>query len=319
MTSLSPPVAAHAISDHLSPLLQDLRLTRAAYCRTDMTAPWGVAIPRQDGVCLHFVVEGGCWLRLPSHQSVWIAKGDLAFLPRGTGHAIVDQPNTPARPLQEFDQDVIGPTTHNMRAGGGGARSLIVCCAVEFEEPAVHPLTDLMPELIVLRGTDPADPALPTLLALMATEVATRRIGSATVMARLADAVVTHLVRAWAEAHDADPKGWLAGVRDPRIGRAVAAIHRHPGHLWSVASLARIAALSRSTFTERFTAAVGLSPARYLAQWRMHVAGTWLRAGQLTVADVAQRLGYESEASFSRAFKRLFGVPPGTFRAQSSD
>ncbi|MEM4987882.1 AraC family transcriptional regulator [Collimonas sp. H4R21] len=319
MTNRFQPIASSRTPDHLSPVLQDLRLTRASYCRTDMTAPWGVAIPQQDGVCLHFVVEGGCWLRLPSQEPVWIETGDLAFLPRGTGHAIADDPNSAVRPLQEFDQDTIGPTTHNMRAGGGGARALIVCCAVEFEEPAVHPLTELMPELVLLRSTDPADPALPTLLSLMAAEVAARRIGSATVMARLADAVVTHLVRAWAEAYDADPKGWLAGVRDPRIGRAVAAIHRQPGHLWSVGSLARIAALSRSAFTERFTSAVGLSPARYLAQWRMHIAGTWLRHGQLTVADVARQLGYESEASFSRAFKRLHGVPPGTLRAQPAD
>ncbi len=282
-----------------------------------MTAPWGIEIPRQDGVCLHFVVEGGCWLRLLSQEPVWITEGDLVFLPRGTGHAIADSPGSPTRPLQEFDQDIIGPTTHNMHAGGGGKRSLIVCCAVEFEEPAVHPLTELMPDVLVLRANDTTDPALPILLALMAEEVATRRIGSATVMARLADAVVTHLVRAWAEAYDTDPQGWLAAVRDPRIGRAVAAIHRQPGHLWSVGALAGVSGLSRSTFTERFTAAVGLSPARYLVHWRMHIAGVWLRHGQLTVADVAQRLGYESEASFSRAFKRIFGVPPGTLRPQS--
>lgn len=318
MTDLFHAAAASTASDHLSPLLQDLRLTRAAYCRTDMTAPWGVAVPRQDGVCLHFVVEGDCCLRLPSRPPVWLAQGDLAFLPRGTGHALADDPDSVVRPLQEFEQDATGPTTRNMRSGGHGPRTLIVCCAVEFEEPAVHPLTELMPELVVVRGTDPIDPALPTLLALMAAEVAARRIGSATVMARLADAVVTHLVRAWAEADEADASGWLAGVRDPRIGRAVAAIHRQPGHIWSVDSLARLAALSRSAFTERFTAAVGLSPGRYLAQWRMHLAGTWLRNGQLNIADVAQRLGYESEASFSRAFKRLIGVPPGAVRAQSS-
>jgi AraC-like DNA-binding protein len=302
--------------DLLSPVLQDLRLTRASYCRTDMTAPWGVQIPPQDGVCFHFAIEGGCWMRLPSREPVWIGPGDVALLPRGTCHAIADAPATPARPLEDFEQDPIGPTTHDMRAGGGGARSLVVCCALEFESPAVHPLTQLMPEVLVLRRVDANDPALPTLLSLMAAEVASQRLGSATVMARLADVVVTHMVRSWAEAHAGDLKGWLAGARDAPIGRALAAIHRQPGNLWSVVTLAETAGLSRSVFTERFTAAVGVPPARYLAQWRMHVAGAWLRHGGASVADIAERLGYESESSFSRAFKRLFGVPPGTLRTQ---
>jgi AraC-like DNA-binding protein len=238
------------------------------------------------------------------------------LLPRGTGHEIADSPTTRAQPLEEFDQDLIGPTTHNMRAGGGGARSLIVCCSLEFDEPAVHPLTQLMAEVLVLRRADASDPALPALLSLMAAEVASQRVGAATVMARLADAVVTCMVRSWAETHTEDLKGWLAGARDAPIGRALAAIHQRPGHLWSVVALAKIAGLSRSVFSERFTAAVGLSPARYLAHWRMHVAGAWLRHGGSTVADIAQRLGYDSEASFSRAFKRLFGVPPGMLRSQ---
>ena len=302
--------------DLLSPVLQDLRLVRASYCRTDMTAPWGVQIPPQDGVCFHFVVEGGCWLRLPAQEPLWIGPGDVALLPRGTGHAIADALATRVRPLAEFEQDLIGPTTHNMRAGGGGARSLIVCCSLGFDEPAVHPLTQLMPEMLVLRRTDASDPALPTVLSLMAVEVASQRVGAATMMARLADAVVTCIVRGWAETHAGDLKGWLAGARDAPIGRVLAAIHHQPGHLWSVVALAEIAGLSRSVFTERFTTAVGLSPARYLAHWRMHVAGAWLRHGRWTIADIAQRLGYESEASFSRAFKRLFGVPPGTLRSQ---
>ena len=115
--------------------------------------------------------------------------------------------------VEEFEQDPIGPTTHDMRAGGGGARSLIVCCSLEFDEPAVHPLTQLMPEVLVLRRADASDPALPTLLSLMAAEVASRRVGAATVMARLADAVVTCMVRNWAETHAGNLKGWLAGAR----------------------------------------------------------------------------------------------------------
>jgi AraC-like DNA-binding protein len=124
-------------------------------------------------------------------------------------------------------------------------------------------------------------------------------------------------VRAWAEARTGDATGWLAAIRDPRIGKALAAIHRRPAEAWSVEALASIASLSRSTFTERFTTVVGVPPARYVARWRMHLAGAWLRGDRLTVSEVAGRLGYESEA-FSRAFKRFVGVPPSTLRLASA-
>lgn len=137
---------------------------------------------------------------------------------------------------------------------------------------------------------------------------------AATMMTRLADIVITRVVRAWAEARTDDTTGWLAAIRGPHIGRVLAAIHRRPGDPWSVEALADIAHLSRSMFSERFAAVVGVPPARYLARWRMHLASVWLRNERLTVSEVSARLGYESEASFSRVFKRLLGVPPKALR-----
>jgi transcriptional regulator GlxA family with amidase domain len=148
----------------------------------------------------------------------------------------------------------------------------------------------------------------------MASELTDQRVGAATVMTRLADIIITRLVRAWAESQPVDTKGWLAAIRDPQIGRALAAFHRRPSEAWSVESLAAIAGLSRSIFSERFTAVLGVPPARYVAGWRMHLAGTWLTAQRLTISEVASRLGYESEASFSRAFRRFMGDPPSAFR-----
>jgi AraC-like DNA-binding protein len=133
-------------------------------------------------------------------------------------------------------------------------------------------------------------------------------------MTRLADAVIAYVVRLWVEARSGDTSGWLAAIRDPKIGRALAAIHRRPGHKWSVEGLARVARTSRSIFSERFTAVVGVPPAQYVARWRMHLASVWLRKDRATVVEVAARLGYDSEASFSRAFKRFLGKPPSAFR-----
>jgi transcriptional regulator GlxA family with amidase domain len=171
-----------------------------------------------------------------------------------------------------------------------------------------------MPELLHVRGGASQDPSLPSLLDAMATELTAQRVGAATVMARLADIVITRLVRAWAESRSDETTGWLAAIRDPQIGRALAAFHRRPHEAWSVVSFAAAAHQSRSQFSERFTAVLGMPPARYVARWRVHLAGKWLRHERLTIAEVAARLGYESEPSFSRAFKRFMGASPADFR-----
>jgi AraC-like DNA-binding protein len=240
--------------------------------------------------------------------------GDLVLLPRGDGHALVDRPRRPTKRLHEVDRVRVGANTYRLREGGGGERALLACCEVRFEEPSLHPLLDLMPEVLLVRGGAKQDPSLSPLLESMAAEVTAQRLGAATVMARLADIVIARVVRAWVEARAEDDPGWLAAIRDPQLGMALAALHRRPAEAWSVESLAAVAGLSRSRFSERFKDVVGVPPARYLARWRMHLAHAWLRQGRWTVSQVATRLGYDSEASFSRAFKRLVGVPPGTLR-----
>jgi AraC-like DNA-binding protein len=300
--------------DALSEVLQDLRLTGASYCRTELRAPWGLEIPPEEGAIFHFVAEGGGWLRTAARQRLRLDAGDVVLLPRGAGHVVADRPDTPTRPLRDVDREQLGETTFRLRAGGTGARTLLLCCAVRFDEPSVHPLIELMPPILHVKGGGRQDPALMPLLDAMGRELADQRVGAATVMTRLADIVIARVVRAWAESQSADATGWLAAIRDPQIGRALAAFHRRPREPWSVVSLAAAAHLSRSVFSERFTTVMGVSPALYVARWRMHLAATWLRSDRLTVADVASRLGYESEASFSRAFKRFMGAPPSTFR-----
>jgi transcriptional regulator GlxA family with amidase domain len=201
-----------------------------------------------------------------------------------------------------------------LSTGGKGARSLLVCCGISFEEPAVHPLIDLMPPVLVVRGQGNENSTLVALLEAMAGEVDEQRMGAATVMTRLADTVVTRLVREWVESQTDHTSSWLAAIRDPQIGRVLADFHREPDKEWSINSLAASANLSRSVFSERFMAMLGISPARYVARWRMHLAGTRLRNGQRTVDQVAASLGYQSAASFSRAFKRLMGTPPSAYR-----
>ncbi len=315
MLSRSSDVVTDGLTqDALSEVLQDLRLSGVSYGRCELTRPWGIEFPPQTAARFHFVAAGEGWLHASSLGWTPLLAGDVALLPRGAGHSLADVARGPTKPLDEFPLEAIGDTTYRLRGGGGGSRALLFCCTVGFEEPAIHPLLELMPPALVVRGAATDDPTLPALLNTMADEVVAQRVGAATVLTRLADVVITRVIRAWVEARSGDATGWLAAIRDPKVGRALAAIHRRPGHPWSVEGLADVAHVSRSMFAERFTSVVGVPPAQYLARWRMHLASAWLRNGRLTVAAVAARLGYESEASFSRAFKRLSGAPPSALR-----
>jgi AraC-like DNA-binding protein len=310
--------AAPIAPDRLSEVLQDFRLTANSYGRCELKRPWGISFPPQPEARFHFVVSGGCWLRPPKRGWQELSAGDVVLLPRGAGHALASDARGALHPLEQMPLEEIGERTYALRAGGSGAATVLVCCSVGFGQPAAHPLLELMPPMLLLRGGAVADPVLPLLLDAMAAEVLERRIGAATVMARLADVVILRVIRAWVEARTDDTEGWLAAMRDERIGRALAAIHQKPGEPWSVESLAAVAGVSRSIFSERFAKLVGMPPARYVARWRMHVASGWLENERASVAQVATRLGYESEAAFSRAFKRFVGVPPSALRRAAS-
>jgi AraC-like DNA-binding protein len=322
-TSTTPPASStpgcgFESADYLSEVLRDLRISCASYCRTEFAAPWGVAVPaHSQRARFHYVAQGSCWLCLPDRAPQQLIVGDMVLLPHGGTYALVDQPDTAARAFESMPREYVSRDVYVLREGGNGERCVIICSGVEFEESVVHPLLELMPDVLHVRGGALDDVSLIVMLDAMAAESNSNRVGSATVMARLADIVITRLIRAWVERSDAETCGWLAAVRDPQIGRALALIHRQPEHPWSVASLASAATLSRTLFSERFTTLVGMSPARYVARWRMHLASIWLGDERLNVSEVAARLGYESEASFSRAFKRFTGVPPGAVRRQN--
>jgi AraC-like DNA-binding protein len=314
MFSRSSERADAAIFDPLSEVLQDLRLIGVGYGRCELTRPWGIELPPQSAARFHFVAEGDCWLRPPTGEWIPLHAGDVVLIPRGTGHALADTARGRTKSIDKLPLEEIGDRAYRLRAGGRGARTLLCCCSVSFEEPALHPLLELMPPALLVHGAGNDDPTLPLLLDTMASELSQQRIGAATVMTRLADVVIAKIIRAWVEGRRDATTGWLGAIRDPKIGRALAAIHRRPGHHWSVEALADVAQTSRSMFFQRFTSVVGVTPARYLARWRMHLASVWLRRDRTTVAEVAGRLGYDSEASFSRAFKRAAGVPPSTLR-----
>lgn len=305
--------------DPLSQVLQDLRIVDGSYGRCELGSAWGIEFPPQPEARFHFVVEGQCWLRAPKRGWIPLGEGDVALLPRGTGHSMSHHAKGRLKPLDEMPLEEIGDRTFEMRTGGSKTSTVLVCCSVAFDQPAVHPLLDLMPAALVVRRGMTRDAFLPLLLDAMAHEVREKRVGAATVMTRLADVVITRVIRSWVEERNHDGQDWLAAIRDPQIGKALAAMHEKPGEPWTVESLAEVSGVSRSVFSERFAALVGVPPARYLARWRVHLAASWLKKDRVNVNEVAARLGYESEAAFSRVFKRFMGRPPSAVKREARE
>jgi len=298
--------------DPLSRILKDLRIVGVSYGSCRLSTPWGVNFPKDGSARLHFVVEGTCWLRIEGRDPLQLTAGDAVLLPKAATHCLSDGPCGQTTCIQDMPMQAIGDRVYRLE-GDEGSSVVIACCAVRFREPCLNPLLDLMPEVVTVPKAQ-SDPTLPALLSAMADEVLEQGIGAATVLSRLADVIITRLIRAWVREGGQEAEGWMAAIRDPRIGRALAAMHEDPARSWSIECLARVAGLSRSLFAERFTKALGLSPARYLTRWRMYLASTLLIEQGLSIAEVGGRLGYDSVPAFSRAFKRHLGVPPGELR-----
>jgi AraC-like DNA-binding protein len=303
-------------NDALTEVLRDLRLVQSFYCHSELTAPWGLGLPPEDYAVFHFVADGEAWLQRPGSEPTRLAKGDFVLCAPGVAHSASSALGVPCRNVLELPYETVGEgRAMLLRHGGNGARTVLACGGVRFEDPAAHPLVALMPEVLHIRADQGGEAVLlRQMLEAMGSEALNPRPGGTTVMLRLADILVIHAVRSWLEAGADDRTGWLGALRDPQVGRAIVQMHREPERDWTVAALAASVHMSRSAFSDRFTALVGAPPLLYLTRWRMHLAARWLREDRASLGDVATRLGYESEPSFSRAFKRHIGVPPGAVR-----
>lgn len=303
-------------TDPLGETLHLLRLTGTLYCRSELTAPWGIDLPAfDDCMMFHIVTAGHCWLDLEGEEPRLLQQGSLALVPHGNGHCLRSSPQEEAVPLFDIPVDKVSDRYEIMRHGGTGELTQLTCCVVRFDHVAGQQLIKLLPKVLQVNSwAEDEDSWLQSTLRFIAREAREPKPGGETVITHLADILIIQAIRSWIDsASDAD-LGWLAALRDNQIGRAIAAIHREPEKNWSVASLAREVGMSRSGFSARFTSLVGESAMRYLTQWRMQLARVQLQETTDTLSVLADRLGYQSEAAFCRAFKRVFGVSPGSVR-----
>jgi AraC-like DNA-binding protein len=304
--------------DALSEVLQDFRLSGVSYGRCELQHPWGIGFAEQPLLRFHFVSKGPCWIHTEHYGWQELNDGDLVLLPQGSAHRLASAPDVAGDTLQSCQLTRFGGNVCEVVQDGTGATSTLFVGSMALGARALHPLINLMPSII--KGCDVAsnDPMIGPLLAAMTAEAAQPRMGGATILSRMADLLTARLIRCWVDCTSSSTTGWLAAIRDVHVGRALAAMHREPGNNWTVESLASVAGQSRSVFAERFSALLGEGAAHYLTRWRMQLAQEWLGQNGTGVAEVAARLGYESEASFARAFKRTTGTSPGAVRRELS-
>ncbi|MBO4207318.1 AraC family transcriptional regulator [Micromonospora echinofusca] len=302
--------------DVLGEVLHPLRLSGTLYCRAELSAPWGVDVPPLDGLMtVQIVTSGSCWLEIDGLAPRRLAQGSLTLIPHGTPHRLRSAPGVAVAPLFALPVEQVSERYEIMRYGAGGEITHVTYAVVQLDHVAARRLLAQLPRVLHVDAWDDDDASwLHSTLRLISREALALRPGGETVLTRLADILVIQAIRAWLDSAPEARQGWLAALRDGQIGRALAAIHRAPQRDWTVATLAREAGMSRSAFSARFTELVGESAVRYLTNWRMQLAHAHLQQHPEPNAAVARRFGYESEAAFCRAFKRTFGVSPGSVR-----
>ena len=313
--------------DALSEVLRAVRLSGAAILNADFAAPWGVAVASsaplakgflpesENPAVFHLVTAGECWLTTGDAQPVSVHAGEAVLLAHGDAHRLGDTPDGDTVPLASLVRRPIAgelvPTVH----GGGGAHTRLITGIASVDRRLSDPLLRALPEVmhVNLRGSSAAA-QLEDSLGLELTGSEAPRPGGLASLARLAELAFIEIIRRHVEATPPDATGWLAGLDDRYVGRALALMHGRPGEDWTVEKLARQVGLSRSALAEHFTRIVGEPPFGYLTHWRLCLAAQKLATTGREIQAIAKEAGYESAGAFSHAFKRAFGKPPTAWR-----
>ncbi|MES9850747.1 MAG: AraC family transcriptional regulator [Candidatus Thiodiazotropha sp. L084R] len=319
MTTQSKSTIAD-VSDPIGEALHLLKLNGTYYCRSELQAPWGVELPPFEGhMMFHVVTRGECWLEVSGEEPHLLKQGSMALVPHGEGHTVRSDPNDQTQPLFDIPVESVSERYEIMHHGGDGELTQLTCGLVRFDHVAGQQIVTLLPRVLQIDTWKEGEGSwIQSTLELITREARELRPGGETVITRLADILVIQAIRSWLASMNEPDHNWLSALRDKQIGRALAAIHRNPEHDWSLASLATEARMSRSGFSARFTELVGHTAMHYVTRWRMLIARTQLTESSEPLVVFAERFGYQSEAAFCRAFKREFGVSPGSVRQKTN-
>jgi len=330
--------------DTLSDLLRTVRLRGAFYFYVDGSAPWAVQAPPSREIAqavmpgtehlieFHGVAEGSCWAELAGEPAIRMGAGDVVMFPQGNAHVMSSAPGLrpprsgseifftprPAQMPYAISAEAPAATERTARLDGGGPeRTRLVCGFLGLDARPFNPLLAALPRVIhVPARALGADDWVTAFLRLAVAESSLKRPGGEAVLDRMSEMLFVEVLRRYLDSLPAGEIGWLAGMRDPVVGRALSLLHQRPAQSWTLEQLGREAGLSRSSLHERFVHFIGQPPMQYLTSWRMQAAAGRLRDGDAKLAEIALAVGYESEAAFSRAFKRVVGVAPGAWRRE---
>jgi AraC-like DNA-binding protein len=312
--------------DALSDVLRAVRLTGAVFFDVRAHAPWVAETPRGAAIVrrifpsadhlipYHLLAHGACWAGVAGAETVAMQAGDIVLFPQGHAHVLSSDAglrSTPNLSLYRRPDDRQLPFNVSMGSSPHQSAQLI-CGYLGCDARPYNPLLQALPAMIHIAHR-PGD-RVETLLRFAHEESRTPRPGGESVLARLSELMFVEVIRAYSASLADRQMNWLTALRDAAVGRALAALHYKPAHSWTVAALARHVGVSRSVLAERFTQFVGRPPMQYLADWRMQLASDSLRKGEGSIAQIADRVGYGSEAAFSRAFKKLMGESPDEWR-----
>ena len=312
--------------DALSDMLRVVGLTGGIFLDAKFTAPWCIwgqvgpencspyMAPPARVVCFHFVVEGRCSIAVEGTAPTSVGAGEVVLVPRNELHKLGSDLRLDPTPADDIVRSPEGAGVPRIVLGGGGEACTMVCGFLGGDAQ-LEPLLKTLPTLLTLKVRDtPGGEWIAQSFRYGAQQLANGDPGAATIMSKMSELLFVEAVRRYLTTMPESHTGFLAGLRDPAVGKALALMHTQLARPWTSEDLADAVNLSRSAFADRFSALMGQPPMRYLTGWRMQVAGHKLREGKQTIAQIAFDIGYESEAAFTRAFKRELGVPPATWR-----
>lgn len=307
--------------DLLSDVLSQLRFKGTLYFRTSFTSPWGVRIPSYEKVArFHLVHRGNCLIRIEGvDKLISLSQGDLIIVTQGAQHALFCDParEDEALPLEDVVERS-GFTGSGALVFGGDPgtnnETQLVCGHFAFDQEARHPLIDALPPYIHLTSyADRSGSWLENTIRMIGNEAGRDLPGGDIIALKLAEIIFAQALRTYLSTTSAPG---LTGFADPRLARALTALHAEPSRDWTLEDLAAAAGMSRTAFAEKFAESMSVTPMAYLTRWRMLLARARLKETPETVPAIAEDVGYRSEAAFSRAFKKIFGIPPARYRRQ---
>src|SRR5690606_273383 len=299
----------------LRDVLEIARLAKSKVTQAELAPPWGFSIDPTAELAIHIVQRGSCWLHAEGHDyPLLLGEQDVAFIREGVSHAVTDAPDSPKLPYQQ-GLDLARDRAQTLSPGSQVSTTRILCAKYSFQQGSSHPLLNELPAIAVVRSDVVQRNRQLHLLTQLLDAEADEPAGGELLLSRLVDGLLILVLRAWIADQEGKSAGWVSALRNPEMARALSCLHQRPHEPWTVDSLAREVGQSRATFNRRFASLIGEPPASYLGRWRMSLAAHFLRHSELSLEEVAARVGYESAAALSKAFRRTHGIAPGRFRA----